>query len=629
VSSLNPRNPAPKEIGHKLTVAKAAMRLGRLAEADRICRTVLEAKPQNLKARVLLARTALCRCAAAAAANQLATVVKRDPTAFRSLLMLSAAHKRREDHAKALIWARKAADLKPDDIGAIVWNGLCCLELDQFQEAERRFRAALDIAEDRADIHNWLGLALQGQGRYGDATDSFEMAAEINPSSPVFRRNLTESLISENDLTALDSARTLIELCPNDPTGHMMCAECLVGENLSVEAEAEARTATSLGPYEAIPFATLGSILMALGKMDEAQTQCEHSIDLEPRQGLAYFNLVRGRRIGDPDRPLVERMIELSQDKTMHIGQQSLLAYGLGKALEDLGDFEQSMQRFEEANRLDHRRKFGETTFDMEQNRAAFDLVKRRYGLGLVSEAEDHAKQTELPIFVFGMMRSGTTLLEQILSSHPDIGAAGEQRFWVKNRTAPFVRQGGGLDKAVLDALSEDYASILRRIAPGKRFVIDKMPTNYMQVGLLHLAFPNACLIHIRRHPIDTCLSIFTTHNRVPIPWANHKHNIAVNYQRYDDLMRHWQNVLPEGRMLEVRYEELVSNPKPVIEQILARCGLDWSDSCLHPERNERCVATPSIWQVRQPIYTSSVARWRKFEPWLGDLAQLKDETDR
>jgi len=164
---------------------------------------------------------------------------------------------------------------------------------------------------------------------------------------------------------------------------------------------------------------------------------------------------------------------------------------------------------------------------------------------------------------------------------------------------------------------------LLRSFGPDASRVVDKLPANYGQVGLLHVAFPNASIIHMRRHPVDTCLSIWTTLNSASVEWSCVKKNIVFVYEEYLRVMEHWRQVLPPGKMLEVDYEDLVTNPEPAIRAMIAHCGMKWDDRCLRPQDNQRAIATPSDWQVRQPIYRSSIDRWRPFEPYLGEFKEL------
>jgi len=171
--------------------------------------------------------------------------------------------------------------------------------------------------------------------------------------------------------------------------------------------------------------------------------------------------------------------------------------------------------------------------------------------------------------------------------------------------------------------LAEDYLALLRRIGPNALRVTDKNPFNFLWAGLIHQALPNARFIHCRRDPIDTCLSIYFTRFASAQPFAYDRGDLLFYYRQYQRLMAHWQSVLPPDRLLEIDYQELTADPEQQTRRIVAFCGLAWDDGCLAPERNERRVRTASIWQARQPVYRSSVERWRNYQPWLGELAEL------
>jgi hypothetical protein len=233
----------------------------------------------------------------------------------------------------------------------------------------------------------------------------------------------------------------------------------------------------------------------------------------------------------------------------------------------------------------------------------------------------------ELPIVIVGMIRSGTTLVEQIISSHPAVGAGGELPFWGERAQNAMAAINGTLEH-VLDGTAADYCGLLRALAPGAERVTDKMPINFMLLGLIRLALPRARIIHCRRHPVDTCLSIYLTPYQRSPEFAHNRETIVTFYREYERLMAHWRGVLSADRFLEVSYDELVMNRERVTREIIAFCGLDWDDACLWPEKNARNVATPSLWQTRQPVYRSSLARWRRYEPWLGQFSQLLTEAD-
>jgi hypothetical protein len=223
------------------------------------------------------------------------------------------------------------------------------------------------------------------------------------------------------------------------------------------------------------------------------------------------------------------------------------------------------------------------------------------------------------------MPRSGTTLVEQIVSSHPEVGAGGELNFW-NERGAAWHRAGpAGSEAPFLAQAVADYLAVLRAVGPKAARVTDKMPFNFLWAGLIHLAFPRATIIHCRRAAIDTALSIHQTlfHPGLAFPTGGSK--LVAYFRSYQRLTDHWRKVLPADRFIEVEYEDLTRDPEPEIRRIIAGCGLPWEDACLRPERNPRAVKTPSKWQTRQPIYRHSVERWRRYEPWLGPLSALLD----
>jgi hypothetical protein len=224
---------------------------------------------------------------------------------------------------------------------------------------------------------------------------------------------------------------------------------------------------------------------------------------------------------------------------------------------------------------------------------------------------------------IVGMPRSGTTLVEQIVSSHPEVAAGEELFFWSNRASSRGIAESTSLTLEAGRALASEYVSLLRRIRPSAARVTDKQPFNFQQLGLIHLLLPKARIIHCRRHPIDTCLSMYFTYFKGRIPFISDKADLAFAYRQYARIMEHWSRVLPADRFLEIDYEEFVMDRERVTRQLIAFSGLDWHEACLMPERNERAVNTASLWQARQPVFATSVARWRRYEPWLGALRQL------
>jgi len=206
------------------------------------------------------------------------------------------------------------------------------------------------------------------------------------------------------------------------------------------------------------------------------------------------------------------------------------------------------------------------------------------------------------------------------------VGAAGEVEFWLDEGPTAVDLGKRSLNAKKLVTVSAAYLKVLQSLAPGKPRATDKMPQNFQMLGHIHLGFPKAPIIHIRRNPIDTCLSIYTTAYQQSPAFAHDRESIVFAYKQYLRLVAHWRKVLPADRFLEVDYEELTADRDSVIRRIISFCGLEWNEACLHPESNDRLVVTPSLWQVRQPINRSAVDRWRVVEPWLGAFRQLLDD---
>jgi hypothetical protein len=332
---------------------------------------------------------------------------------------------------------------------------------------------------------------------------------------------------------------------------------------------------------------------------------------------------VRCGRIGPEDGELVARMRQALEFPGLEVTQQIRVHLALGKAADDLGSYEEAMRHFDAAEVLRN----GIVRFDPAKFEARVDRLIDYFTPERIARAsaEAGANDEATPILIFGLPRSGTTLVEQILSAHPDVGAGEELPYWNESGSA-WEQAGPGEAKAEqLATIAKNYLQVLRSIEPGAARVTDKMPLNFQWAGLIHLALPRATLIHCRRSPLDTALSIHQTHfnPRMLFPTGG---GALVGYVRaYQRLMAHWRRVLPPDRFIEIDYENLVAEPELVIRRLVAASGLTWSASCLFPERNTRAVKTPSKWQTRQPIYRHSIGRWNSYEPWLGALRALRD----
>ena len=372
-----------------------------------------------------------------------------------------------------------------------------------------------------------------------------------------------------------------------------------------------------------------GFRLQSQGLFGEARSLLEESLEVEPRQGMTYAGIALGQRLGESDKPLIDLMYGVLDQSILSGTDLAYLHFALGKAREDLGAYEESMSHFDHANQIAYEAWPSTRDFRKELYRASLTRMAGLFTTDRLKVSGSAGCEGPQPIFVLGVMRSGTTLAEQILSSHPDVAGAGELDFWMRSGAEAIRSSAGNITSSLIDKLRDDYLGVIRNQANGAQWVTDKMPQNYQWIGLIHLAFPSAPIIHLNRAALDTAVSIWTTPYERPPDFVHNKANIIEMMDVHREIMEHWRSVLPTGRILDIGYEDLVSTPGPVIRNMIEACGLVWDDKCLTPEKNKRAVHTASYWQARQPVYTSSVSRWRRFEPWLGEFRALLPKEER
>jgi len=314
-------------------------------------------------------------------------------------------------------------------------------------------------------------------------------------------------------------------------------------------------------------------------------------------------------------------MLSMLRNPSVTDAHRVFLHFAIGKLLDDLGEYRQAMRHFDMANGIRGRG----ARFDRAGMATHIDRLIGRFTADFFAAHTEFGLGDETPLLIIGMPRSGTTLIEQIVSSHPDIAAGEELFFWFNRARSQGVAFVTSLTPEAGHRLAAEYLDVLRRIEPSAARVTDKQPFNFQQLGLIHLLLPHARIIHCRRDPIDTCLSMYFTYFKGRAPFISDKGDLAFAYRQYVRLIDHWRAVLPENRFFEIDYETLTSTQREgLIRKLIEFCGVGWHDNCLTPERNPRAVSTASLWQARQPIFSTSVERWRRYEPWLGGLRKLR-----
>jgi len=536
-------------------------------------------------------------------------------------VLLSLALQKSGRLAEACGVASAAVSENPSAPEALEQLGWVCLDASRCDEAATWFKKAISETPKGIFAYHGLAQALRRLERYVEEVGVLRRALDIDPSDELLRRNLCEALLLVPDASAaLAEAVAFVRMLPGSFEARCSLAQSHLVAHRSDLAEEQVAEALKIGPANGGAAFRLATILRAMGRIVETESWTRKSIEMQPVQGSAYSLVSYLRRVRSEDAGRVAKMQELCTHPALSVNERSLLHYGLGKAHEDLERFEEAMSHYDEANRLAYLYRYGAAKFD---RRSFTDTTDRTVGAVEAVRARrrnNESSASDVPIFVFGMIRSGTTLVDQILSSHREVGSVGESRFWLDRSTALLFSPG----RDDILAAAGDYVALLQQGAPAKRRIVDKMPGNYLIAPLLHAVFPNAKFIHVTRNPADTCLSIYTTINLSRIDWAHDKANIALAYREYLRTMVRWRAVIPASAIKEVAYEDLVANPESVSRDLVAFCGVEWDDACMKPEENKRSVLTPSAWQVRQPIYKTSVERWKSFEPWLREFAQLR-----
>jgi len=538
------------------------------------------------------------------------------------LLALAAQFLRAGRPADAITPLRDAALLEPSN--AIIHHdlGLACLEVGRIPDAIAALQRAVAADPRYADAYFRMGIALEKTGDLRRAIVAYDCATRLLPSltEAWFRAGALVYELGHRD-EAIGCFRRAAATGGKSSYGRLGKARALLTENRNQEAEQVLREALVADPKNAMAYDLRGNLLSEFGRFDEARACFERAIAIAPVMAGCYYDLVRCRRVTNEDEGLLQRMEAALATPGLDAAQCLRVHLAIGKAADDLGDYALAMKHFDAADAV----RRSSTPFDSDAFSAEVDRLIARCTPELMASAPDLGSSDATPVLILGMPRSGTTLVEQILSMHPEVGAGDELYFWNERGAAWFRSAAGGNEREFLAKAAADYLAVLRRISSKATRVTDKMPFNFLWAGLIHLAFPCAIVIHCRRASVDTALSIHQTHFHPGLAFPTGGVELVAYFRGYRRLTDHWRNVLPADRFIDVDYEELTRAPEPVIRRIIAACGLTWNDACLRPESNPRAVRTPSKWQTRQPIYRTSVARWRRYEPWLGPLRALVD----
>jgi tetratricopeptide (TPR) repeat protein len=523
----------------------------------------------------------------------------------------------------------RALALQPDLAPARQTMAKICLSQERFADAAEHGRRAIGIDPNFAEAHNTLGNVLVKLIRVEESLRCFRTAVALKPDFVEAHMNLAAA---QRSLGHLDLAaagyRRVLEIAPEIATAHVGLATVLRLQRRSAESQNSCDRALQIDPKSTAALAVLAELCADAGQFARAEELHRRIIAMDESALDSWAAVAKLRRMTAADAEWLAGA-ERFMAAPLSARRELPLRYAMGKYFDDVGNFGAAFQHYRRANELSVQ---CAPRHDRALLTRTVDLIIRSQDRSWAGGKQAAGDSSDRPVFIVGMLRSGTTLAEQILASHPAVFGAGELTFFGAETVAVYTAaaaEGAVLDfsRAELHRLATGYLELLRRLSPDSARVVDKFPPNFFFLGLIRAALPQARIIHMQRDPRDTCLSIFFQQFEAVNTYANDLEDLAHYYLEYRRLMRHWSNTLPGDALLHVPYERLVAEPEEWSRRMVDFIGLPWDARCLSFHRTERPVVTASRWQVRQGINKSSLGRWRNYQRFLGPLAALRPES--
>lgn len=635
---------------------------GNLKVAEGRCRDILKQIPDHGDTLQLLAILLQQGGNTTAALHFMQKALQTAPQNPQMLKNLAEIYRAQGDYYKAQTYAQQALSRQPDNVDALVILGAVYNQLRQPDKAIDPFSRALDLGSDDVFVRNELANALSSIGQYNSAVAQYQHALARQPEFDDCRINLADTLLELNACEqAIDHYLQVLKHQPENVSVHNRLGNAYEKQGDVEKAMLSYRAALQINPKFLEAHLNLGKTLLAsnpqqardrfssvldmdrdhaeahywlgilsqtMGEFEQANNYLKQAIRIKPGFSAAWYRLSLDRSF-EPTRQqieILEQLFSSANDNDSNDDTLISLGFTLGRFLEQRGQYAAAFEYFRQANRL----KAARHKFDKAEHDSQVKSVIGTFDAGFFNQRHDWGDTSDLPIFILGMPRSGTTLVEQIVSSHPSIHGAGELEFMQHMMTTLKISSAEAqshaerirvLDRSQVALLAGQYIDQIRAIQPAAVRVLDKLPGNYFRLGVICLLFPNARIIHCKRDPMDTCWSCYQQNFEQGLNFTNDLVSMGHAYRGYLRLMAHWQELFSE-RILDVQYEELLNDPKSICRQIIRHCGMEWNSTVLDYRLHQRPVSTASMWQVRQPLYKSSIGRWKNFEPYLMTLQQ-------
>ena len=669
---------------------------GKFAQAEKVCRQTLAARPGNADAHNILGVSLQAQGKSAEAMEELRRAVELAPKAGNLRANLGEVLRLNGELDEAREQLEKAVEAEPKNAQALNNLGIVHYEQRKYKEAADYYRRALEVRPNMAEALNNLGNALRVLGDLDGAIDAYQGALlhrEVYPEAynnlgtllqqdgrmeeaeHALRKSVMQNpryVEAHNNLASLyaaqkkevDALRVIsdtLKFAPRHPATLLLTAKIQMRRNNHPAAEQAARMVLQAEPKNAQALTVLGQVLHETDRYDEALEVLEQAVQEAPKSAealnfygvalksvgrldeareyiLKALNLNRGMfgayaNLNDlvdfsqgEGAELFKRMDAImSSAKNQETEPFLALHFAYAKALDDRGEHERALEHYIVGGRM----KRAQLNYDEAEVFGFFDSIRDAFPKEIFENRPYAGIDDERPVFIIGMPRSGSTLVEQIVSSHPDVYGAGEVKYLsralgqLRDRfpsLPKFPQMMPKLSPPQLDIVANNYLKALTKDAGEAKRVTDKLLTNYFFVGFLHLLYPKAKFVNTLRDPVDTCLSGFTKLFKDDMPHSYDLAELGRYYGKYRELMQHWEKVLPQGVLKTVQYEDVVADTEKEAKALIEFLGLEWNDKCVDFHKSDRPVKTASVAQVRRPIYNTSVQRWKKYGDGLQPL---------
>ncbi len=615
----------PDEVNLLCLSARALIKLRRFDDANARIESALSFDPEVARAYEVRGELLFAKGDLPAAADAFQRTLKLDPKRQRARLKLGQVfmYMGRVEEAEEL----KGDFMKLSQDNQDIAEAAKLEKEDKSAEAEKLYRKILVRHPDNVSaMRLWAGLGIQ-QKRYADAEVLLQQAVKVAPGFGRAWADLVTAQYEQDKFEeAIKSAKRLIKLDPRVANGHLLLASAYTSAGHHQDALESFDSALAIAPDHVGALCGKGNVCRTIGDQDGAIAAYQRSIKANPLHAEAYWSLANLKTFRFEDSE-VDDMLELVGDERIPPEGQVQLSNALGLDFDGRKEYERAFEFIDRGNKLRREQEF----YDRVQNEEMTDMSIEAFTQQFLEDNIGHGDPDPAPIFIVGLPRSGSTLIEQILSSHSMVDGTHELRDLAltirSNRRmsgpgARYPTSVANIDEDGFKSLGSESIERTRRHRGDRPFFTDKNPNNHVHVGFLHLILPNAKIINARRHPIDSCFGSYKQLFAQGQPFSYDLVELGEHYLQYQRLMDHWHDVLP-GKVLDVQYEEVVADLEGQVRRILEYCNLGWEESCLRFHETSRPVKSASSEQVRRPIYSSAVNTWRHYEPHLGALIEV------